>query len=123
MTTVLYVEDNPANLALVENIIDIMDGFSLLTALNAEEGIEIAIEQQPDIILLDINLPGMNGFEALDVLTSKPETQDIPLIAVTANAMPDDVEKGKASKFKAYITKPIDIMKLINVLNKYVAER
>lgn len=123
MTTILYVEDNPANLALIHNLIDLMNGYTLLTTLNAEDGIEIAIAKQPDIILMDINLPGMNGYEALEILTANEATKHIPVVAVTANAMKEHVKKGKESGFKSYITKPIDIKGLVEVLNTYSVDK
>ena len=119
--TLLYVEDNPANLKLVQKIIDTRKNTDLLTAVNAEDGLDITMSQHPDLILLDINLPGMDGFEALRQLRANPATKDIPVIAITANAMNRDVKHGKTAGFDDYLTKPIDIAKFIDLLDRNLA--
>jgi PAS domain S-box-containing protein len=115
--TVLYVEDNPANLKLVEQLIARHPDISLLTAVNGISGIEIARASLPDVILMDINLPGINGFEAMKILHSDPTTMHIPVIAVSANAMPLDVARGLKAGFFRYITKPIKVAELMEALN------
>ncbi|MES3023744.1 MAG: ATP-binding protein [Pseudomonadota bacterium] len=105
----LYVEDNPANLKLVQEIIGFRSDLRLLMAPDAHLGIEMARVHLPDLILMDINLPGMSGTEALKQLRADPRTAHIPVIALTANAMPRDVERGLANGFFRYLTKPIDI--------------
>jgi CheY-like chemotaxis protein len=115
--TVLYVEDNPANLKLVEQIIARHTDISLLTAVNGKAGVEIAHTSQPDVILMDINLPGINGIEALKILRADPATSHIPVIAVSANAMPLDVERGLKAGFFRYITKPIKVNELMEALD------
>ncbi|MDP1928863.1 MAG: PAS domain S-box protein [Thiobacillus sp.] len=115
--TLLYIEDNPANLRLVKKIISTRKTLDLLDAVNAEDGLEIALRQHPDLILLDINLPGMNGFEALSRLRENSATRDIPVVAVTANAMPRDVERGKAAGFREYLTKPLDMSEFLKMLD------
>jgi CheY-like chemotaxis protein len=115
--TLLYVEDNPANLKLVEQIIASHPGMRLLTAVNGNLGIDIARDSQPEVILMDINLPGINGFEALKILRSDPATARIPVIAVSANAMPLDIERGLKAGFFRYITKPIKINGLMEALD------
>ncbi len=107
--TLLYIEDNPANLKLVEQIIARHPDIHLLTAVNGNSGIEIARLSQPDVILMDINLPGINGFEALDILRADPATAHIPVIAISANAMPRDIERGLKAGFFRYIIKPIKV--------------
>jgi len=114
----LYVEDNLANLRLVEKIIQSRDDMELIEAMNAEEGLAMVAEQTPDLILLDINLPGMDGFEALRLLKSDINTRSIPVIAITANAMAHDVERGRNAGFAAYITKPINIAELLLTLDR-----
>ena len=114
---ILYVEDNPANLKLVEQIIARHPDFCLLTAVNANLGIQRARDSQPEVILMDINLPGMNGFEALKILRSDPITAHIPVIAVSANAMTRDIEKGMKAGFFRYITKPIKVGELIEAVD------
>jgi len=115
--TLLYVEDNPANLKLVEQIIARHSDISLLTAVNGNSGIEIARVSQPDVVLMDINLPGINGFEALKILRSDPATAHIPVIAISANAMPRDIERGLKAGFFRYITKPIKLNELMDALD------
>jgi len=115
--TLLYVEDNPANLKLVEQIIVRHPDISLLTAVNGNSGIEIARNKQPDVILMDINLPGINGFEALEILRASPDTAHIPVIAISANAMPFDIERGVKAGFFRYITKPIKVNELMEALD------
>jgi CheY-like chemotaxis protein len=120
--TLLYVEDNPANLKLVEQIIERHHDIQLLTALNGTRGIEIAHESRPDVILMDINLPGISGIEAMKILLSDPATAHIPVIALSANAMPLDIERGMKAGFFSYITKPIKVnefMDAVNVALKY----
>ena len=115
--TLLYVEDNPANLKLVEQIIARHPDISLLTAVNGDSGIEIARASQPDVILMDINLPGINGFEALKILRSHPATAHIPVIAISANAMPFDIERGVKAGFFCYITKPIKVDEFMEAMD------
>ena len=109
---VLHVEDNPANLRLVREILELRGDVRQISAPDARLGIELARAPLPQIILLDINLPGMNGLEALTVLQSDPATARIPVIAITANAMAGDVSRGLASGFFRYVTKPIDMARL-----------
>lgn len=116
---ILYIEDNPTNLTLVERILKKYSPYSLLSAGTAERGIDVAKEQKPDLILMDIDLPGMSGYEALDVLQACEETSHIPIIAVSAHAMSEHIEKGQQSAFKAYVTKPIDVNELLRVLDEY----
>jgi len=123
---VLYVEDNPANLKLVEEIISFRPDLRLLSAPDAHLGIELARAHQPDIVLMDINLPGMSGLDAIRVLRSDSRTQHIPVIALTANAMPRDIEKGVAAGFFRYLVKPINIDEFTEAINStlaYIAER
>jgi PAS domain S-box-containing protein len=114
--TLLYVEDNPANLKLVEQIIARHPDMRLLTAVNGNSGIEIARVSQPDVILMDINLPDINGFEALKILRSYPATTHIPVVAISANAMPRDIKEGLKAGFFRYITKPIRVNEFMDAL-------
>ena len=115
--TLLYVEDNLANLMLVEQIIARHSDINLLTALNGNSGIEIARASLPEVILMDINLPGINGFEALKILRKDPATTHIPVIALSANAMPRDIEKGLEAGFFRYLTKPIKVNEFMSALD------
>jgi PAS domain S-box-containing protein len=115
--TLLYVEDNPANLNLVEQIIARYPDMHLLTAVTGNSGIESARASQPDVILMDINLPDINGFEALKILRADAATAHIPVIAISANAMPRDIKKGMGAGFSRYITKPIKVDEFIDALD------
>ena len=120
---VLYVEDNPANLRLVEEIVAFRRDLRLLSAPDGHLGLELAKAHRPDVILMDLNLPGMSGFEVLRQLRADPETTWIPVIALTANAMPRDIERGMAAGFHRYLTKPIDIDKFTEAINSTLAQQ
>ena len=107
--TVLCVEDNPANLLLVSRLLSRRPDIRLLSAKDGRRGIELARQAQPDVILMDINLPGISGLEALRLLAADNDTAHIPVIAVSANAMPRDIEKGLQAGFFRYLTKPIRV--------------
>ena len=115
--TLLYVEDNPANLMLVEDLIARRPDIRLLTALDGRTGIEIARARRPDLILMDINLPGISGIRALKILSEDPITAHIPVIALSANAIPRDIEKGLEAGFFRYLTKPIKVNEFMETLN------
>jgi len=106
---VLYVEDNPANMRLVEQLLKTFPDIELAGAETAEDGLVMAQQYVPDLILMDINLPGMNGYEALIELKKIDATRDVPVIAISANALASDVEKGLEAGFSDYITKPINL--------------
>ncbi len=118
MRTVLYVEDNPANLMLVEDLIARRTDVRLLTARDGMSGVEMARNALPDVILMDINLPGISGIRALRILADDPNTTHIPVIALSANAMPRDIEKGLEAGFFKYLTKPIKIHEFTETLNE-----
>ncbi len=117
LRTVLYVEDNPANLKLVEQLIARRPDMRLLSAVNGNLGIELARASQPDLILMDINLPGISGIEALKILRQDPATAHIPVIALTANAMERDIERGLKAGFFLYLTKPIRVNAFMGALD------
>jgi len=119
--TLLYVEDNPANLRLVQRILATRPHLSLLDAHNAELGLEIAKSKHLDLILLDINLPGMDGLEALRQLQADPATSSIPVIAITANAMERDIEKGLAAGYADYLSKPLNVVRFLEVIDRLLA--
>jgi signal transduction histidine kinase/CheY-like chemotaxis protein len=120
---ILCVEDNPANLRLIEALVARVPGATLLTGGDAQTGLEMARSHLPDVILMDINLPGMDGFEALAALKADPATAAIPVIALTANAMPADIERGRAAGFVRYLTKPIKLDGLLDALAFVVEDR
>ncbi len=113
----LYVEDNPANLKLVEQIIARHPDLRLLTAVNGMSGIDMARVSSPDVILTDINLPDISGFEVLKALHEDPVTARIPVIAISANAMPLDIERGLKAGFFRYITKPLKVSEFMEALD------
>jgi signal transduction histidine kinase/CheY-like chemotaxis protein len=119
--TLLYVEDNPANLKLVQEIVGFRADLQLLTAPDAHLGIEMAKAHQPHLILMDINLPGMNGIDALYELRRDPRSSHIPVLALTANAMPRDIERGIEAGFYRYLTKPINIDEFNEAIDKALA--
>jgi len=116
-STVLYVEDNPANLMLVEDLIARRPDIRLMTATDGNHGIQIARASLPDVILMDINLPGISGIQALKLLRADPATAHIPVVALSANAMPRDIVRGLEAGFFRYLTKPIKVNEFMDVLD------
>jgi PAS domain S-box-containing protein len=121
-STVLYVEDNPANVDLVQQILERRENLLLFSASNGQQGIEMARKHRPHVILMDINLPGMSGLEALKILSQDAATRHIPVIAVSANAMPLDVVSGLSAGFFRYLTKPFQIDRFLEVLDLALAQ-
>ena len=117
---VLYVEDNPANMRLVEQLLKTFPDIELVGAETAEDGLEMAQKDVPDLVLMDINLPGMNGYEALDELKKIEKTKDVPVVAISANALASDVEKGINAGFSDYITKPINLQAFFTTIKKHL---
>jgi CheY-like chemotaxis protein/two-component sensor histidine kinase len=120
--TLLYVEDDEANVLLMQGLVDGLPNVRLLTASNAEAGLLLARSQRPDIIVLDINLPGMDGFAMLEQLKLMPATQRIPVMALSASAMPSAIEHGKAAGFAHYLTKPIDVDQFLALIDGLLGE-
>ncbi|MFZ6816852.1 PAS domain S-box protein [Undibacterium sp. Ji22W] len=116
--TLLYVEDNPANLALVEQLVARCPHLRLISAIDGHLGIQMARAYKPDVILMDINLPGISGFGALKILQSDASTKHIPVMALSANAMPRDIENGQQAGFYRYLTKPIKVDEFMDALNQ-----
>ena len=115
MSTILIVEDNPRNMKLVRDVLQVK-GHATLEATTAEDGIVLAREKIPDLVLMDIQLPGMNGIEALGHLRADPATRDIPIVAVTASAMTQDRQRILAAGFDAYQSKPIDVKGFVDLV-------
>jgi PAS domain S-box-containing protein len=105
--TVLYVEDNLANLRAVEALLGLRPGLRMLSATHGEDGLRVARRERPDVIVLDIHLPGLDGYAILALLRADPATRSIPVIALSADAMPADVERGLLAGFEHYLTKPV----------------
>jgi signal transduction histidine kinase/ActR/RegA family two-component response regulator len=117
LRTLLYVEDNPANLMLVEQIIEGHPHVRMLSARDANLGIALARAHLPEVILMDINLPGLSGTQALKILREDPATAHIPVLAISANAMPRDIQQGLEAGFFLYLTKPIKVNEFMQALN------
>ncbi|MGO4479341.1 ATP-binding protein [Massilia sp. 2TAF26] len=120
---ILYIEDNPANLRLVQEIVAFRADLRLLSAPDGHAGLALAHTHRPAVILMDLNLPGMSGFEVLAQLRRDPGTAHIPAIALTANAMPRDIERGLSAGFARYLTKPIDIEQLNAAIDGVLTQR
>jgi CheY-like chemotaxis protein len=119
--TLLYVEDNPASLELVEQLLSRRANLRLLSAADGNLGIEYARTFHPDVILMDINLPGVGGLDAMRILRADPATAHIPIIAISANAVPRDIEKALAAGFFRYLTKPIKVNEFMAALDLALA--
>jgi len=117
LRTLLYVEDNRANMQLVEQLIARRPDMRLLSAGDGTRGIALARTHQPEVILMDINLPGISGIQALKILRADPATAHIPVLAISANAMPHDIERGLAAGFFRYLTKPIKVNEFMEALD------
>lgn len=121
--TILCVEDNPASLKLVEQILRTRSDLRLLSAADGRLGVELARAHLPDVILMDNNMPSLTGREAQAILRADPRTAHIPIIALTASAMPSAVAEGLAAGFFRYLTKPINVPELLDALDKAIAQR
>ena len=117
LRTLLYVEDNPANLMLVETLIEGRPDIRLLSAADGNRGVEIARAARADVILMDVDLPGISGIQALRILAEDLATAHIPVIALSANAMPHDIENGIEAGFFRYLTKPIKVNEFMDTLD------
>jgi CheY-like chemotaxis protein len=117
LRTLLYVEDNRANMQLVEQLIARRPDMRLLSAGDGTRGIALARTHQPEVILMDINLPGISGIQALKILREDPATAHIPVLAISANAMPHDIKKGLEAGFLRYLTKPIKVGEFMDALD------
>jgi len=118
--TLLYIEDNSMNLTMVRKTLRERPDIKFLSAPNAKLGLDLARSHRPDLILMDIDLPGMDGITATEYLQNKEETRKIPVIAVSANAMPKDIDKAMKAGFKEYITKPIDLGHFLKTIDQYL---
>jgi two-component system cell cycle response regulator DivK len=122
MSLILIVEDNEKNLKLVRDVLQVK-GFKTLEAGTAEHGIKLAAEHKPDLILMDIHLPGMNGIDALRVLRADPATAAIPAIAVTASVMQQDRKLITDAGFDGYVGKPINLKEFLDAVNGMLATK
>ncbi|TAL02117.1 MAG: hybrid sensor histidine kinase/response regulator [Rhodospirillaceae bacterium] len=120
--TLLYIEDNPSNIELMQGLVEALDEVTLLTAGHPTVGLALANAHVPDVIVLDIDLPDMNGFEVLKKLKATPSTLHIPVIALSAAAMPRDVERGMSAGFTHYLTKPIKVREFLAAIDSVMTE-
>lgn len=118
MSLILIVEDNEKNLKLVRDVLQ-FKGYQTIEAMTGLEGVRLALERKPDIILMDIQLPDIDGITALRQIRADPQTERIPVIAVSASVMPDEQQRIVASGFDAYITKPINLKSFLETVEKY----
>ena len=122
LRTVLCVEDNPANLLLIARLLARRPDLRLISAKDGRGGIELARTIRPDVILMDINLPGMSGLTALRILADDPSTAPIPVVAISANAMPRDIDRGLQAGFFRYLTKPIRVGEFMLTLDQALGQ-
>jgi two-component system cell cycle response regulator DivK len=122
MSLILIVEDNEKNMKLVRDVLQVK-GYQTIEAGSAEDGIALAQAQKPDLVLMDIQLPGMNGIEALGVLRADPGTAGIPVIAVTASVMQQDRKQITEAGFDAYIGKPINLKEFLETVRAMIEAR
>ena len=120
--TLLYVEDNPSNIALMRQVVTALGSLRLHVAETGHEGLALARDLRPDIILLDINLPGLSGFELKTPLDGDHLTRHIPVVSLSCSAMPSDIRRGEAAGFRDYLTKPLDIPAFARALNRALSE-
>ena len=119
--TILVIEDNQLNMKLVKGLVKI-GKYRMLEANDAESGIELIREQRPDLVLMDIQLPGMDGLSATKIIKEDPALKDIPIVALTSYAMQGDQEKALAAGCTGYITKPIDTRNFLETVSQYLKD-
>lgn len=119
--TVLYIEDNLSNLRLIEQVLARRPHATLLSALQGQLGLDLAREHRPDLILLDLHLPDLSGEEVLRQLLEEPRTRDIPVVILSADVTPGQVERLLAAGAQAYLTKPLDVRKLLALVDQRVS--
>ena len=122
MSLVLIVEDNPRNMKLVRDVLQVK-GHETLEATTAEDGIVLAVERRPDLVLMDIQLPGMNGIDALRILRGDPATAKIPVIAVTASVMQQDRKLILEAGFDSYLGKPLSLTEFLAAVNAALGKK
>lgn len=120
---VLYVEDDPASQRLLVELFKTLPGFRLECADSAEDGIELAHVRRPDLILMDLNLPSLDGFQAQGILAREYATRHIPVVALSARSLDDELQRAESSGFLAYLTKPLDLGRLTALLHERAALR
>ena len=117
---IFYIEDNPASRELIKTLLEDYPHIELLTASTAEQGIEIAQSQLPELLFIDIDLPNISGISAVKILKQDPNLSNAKMYALSADVLPDQIDKGMAAGFDAYLTKPVEIRELIRVIEEAV---
>jgi CheY-like chemotaxis protein len=120
---VLYIEDNDDNVYMLKMRLELTDEFEVLTAEDGEKGCEMAAAERPDIVLMDLEMPGIDGWEATRRLKSNPDTRDIPVIALSAHALAGSREKALAAGCDEFDTKPVEFDRLVATLRRVLAGR
>jgi len=123
MTRVLYIEDNDDNVYMLKMRLELLDEFEVLTAENGEKGCDMAATERPDVILMDLEMPGIDGWEATRRLKSNPQTCNIPVIALSAHALAGSREKALAAGCDEFDTKPIEFDRLVAKVRRALAGR
>ena len=123
MIKVLYIEDNDDNVYMLKMRLELLDEFEVLTAEDGEKGCEMAAAERPDIVLMDLEMPGIDGWEATRRLKSNPDTRDIPVIALSAHALAGSREKALAAGCDEFDTKPIEFDRLVATLRRVLTGR
>jgi two-component system cell cycle response regulator DivK len=121
MPLILIVEDNDKNLKLLRDVLR-FKGYETLEAMTGAEGVRLARERNPDLVLMDIQLPDIDGVTALAQIRANTATRDMPVIAVSASVMPDEQQRIAASGFNAYVTKPISVKSFVETVEKFVGK-
>ena len=122
MTKVLYVEDNDDNVYMLKMRLELLDDFEVVTAENGEKGCAMALSEHPDIILMDLEMPGVDGWEATRRLKADPQTRDIPIIALSAHALAGSREKALAAGCDEFDTKPVEFERLVATVRRLLAD-
>ena len=120
MSLVLIIEDNPLNMKLARDILE-AKGYTVVTAGSGEDGVLVAIEKLPDLVLMDIQLPGIDGVEALTRLRAEPSTAEIPVVAFTASVTAGDRSRVSDAGFDGFVSKPIDLKEFVATVKRYSA--
>ena len=123
MTKVLYVEDNDDNVFMLKMRLELLGDFEVLTAEDGEKGCEMAAAERPDIVLMDLEMPGIDGWEATRRLKSNPDTRDIPVIALSAHALAGSRERALAAGCDEFDTKPVEFERLVATVRRLLADR
>jgi CheY-like chemotaxis protein len=123
MTRVLYIEDNDDNVYMLKMRLELLDEFEVLTAEDGERGCDMAATERPDLVLMDLEMPGIDGWEATRRLKSNPQTRDIPVIALSAHALAGSREKALAAGCDEFDTKPIEFDRLLATMRRVLSSR